>query len=217
MPRSEHRFRSSPADLEGPARSAGVRDERVLDALCRIPRAGFGPAEYVESAYRDRPFPIGHDQVTTQPSLSARMLDGLALAGTEHVLEVGTGLGFQTALLARLSADVVSSEWWLDLSGQARRNLDRQGIRDVELFVGDGRCPSVLRMPPLWCGRRFLMFLPPWSNSFGSAAVWCGRSAGVETNRSCSSNARRMWLVRRQVLILARFVRLHGRHGFPAP
>jgi hypothetical protein len=90
-----------PAELVAAARAAGISDERVLAAMNATPRAGFVPARYVTAAYRDEPIPIGHGQMTTQPSLSARMIEGLRLAGSDHVLEIGTGLGFQTALLAR--------------------------------------------------------------------------------------------------------------------
>ncbi|WP_228718508.1 protein-L-isoaspartate(D-aspartate) O-methyltransferase [Kitasatospora acidiphila] len=120
------------------ARETGIRDERLLGALRATPRAGFVPARYRALAYLDEPIPIANGQTTTQPSLSARMIDGLALTGNEHVLEVGTGLAFQTALLARLAADVVSIEMWPQLVRQARRNLARQSIRNVELCLGDG-------------------------------------------------------------------------------
>ena len=89
---------ASPSDLAAAARAAGIGDERVLEAIGATPRAGFVPAGYLTAAYRDEPIPIGHRQVTTQPSLSARMIEGLHLASGDHVLEIGTGLGFQTAL-----------------------------------------------------------------------------------------------------------------------
>jgi protein-L-isoaspartate(D-aspartate) O-methyltransferase len=111
------------------------------------PRARFVPVDQAAAAYDDKPIPLGHEQVTTQPSLSARMIESLDLAGDEHVLEIGTGLGFQTALLARLSADVVSIELWPDLVRQARRNLARQGVDNVELFTGDGSCGMPDRAP----------------------------------------------------------------------
>jgi len=122
-------------------RAAGVSDERLLRAIRAIraiPRAGFVPVEQTGVAYQDRPIPIAHGQVTTQPSLSAAMIESLALTGGEHVLEVGTGLGFQTALLAHLAGDVVSVDLWPDLVAQARQNLARQGICNVGLLVGDG-------------------------------------------------------------------------------
>ncbi|MFD4970392.1 protein-L-isoaspartate(D-aspartate) O-methyltransferase [Streptomyces sp. NPDC058424] len=119
-------------------RAAGVGDERLLQAVRATPRAAFVPAVHRADAYRDVPLPIGHGQVTTQPSLSAMMIDGLGLSGDEHVLEIGTGLGFQTALLAALAADVVTVELRPDIAERARSNLAAQGLRNIELRVGDG-------------------------------------------------------------------------------
>ena len=129
---------ASPSDLVAAVRAAGIGDARVLAAISATPRAGFVPGDYVTAAYRDEPIAIGHRQVTTQPSLSARMIQGLQLADGDHVLEIGTGLGFQTALLARLAATVVSIERWPDLAGQARRNLARHGIGNAQVRAGDG-------------------------------------------------------------------------------
>ncbi len=120
---------ASPSDLVAAARAAGIADERVLAAIGATPRAGFVPGDYLAAAYRDEPVPIGHRQVTTQPSLSARMIEGLHLQSGDHVLEIGTGLGFQTALLARLAARVISIERWPDLAGQARRNIVKERER----------------------------------------------------------------------------------------
>lgn len=90
-----------PDDLVSAVRAAGICDERVIEAILVTPRAGFVPSGRVGCAYDDVPIAIAHGQVTTQPSLSARMIESLGLEGGEHVLEVGTGLGFQTALLAQ--------------------------------------------------------------------------------------------------------------------
>src|SRR6266508_4115534 len=84
--------------LVAAAREAGVEDERVLAAIAAVPRAEFVPAERADQANVDTPIPIPHEQVTTQPSLVARMVEALALAGDERVLEIGTGYGWQTAL-----------------------------------------------------------------------------------------------------------------------
>jgi protein-L-isoaspartate(D-aspartate) O-methyltransferase len=97
----------SVADLVWAIRTAGITDPRLLDAIRTTPRADFVPSEHLALACVDQPIPIGHGQMTTQPSLCARMIEGLHLTGNEHVLDVGTGLGFQTALLARLAAVVV--------------------------------------------------------------------------------------------------------------
>jgi protein-L-isoaspartate(D-aspartate) O-methyltransferase len=120
------------------ARLAGVRDLRVLDAVATVPRALLVPPQYAGSAYLDEPIPIPHHQVTTQPSLSARMVEALHLTGTERVLEVGTGYGYQTALLARLCAFVTSVERWADLADHARRNLAAAGVGNVRVVAGDG-------------------------------------------------------------------------------
>jgi protein-L-isoaspartate(D-aspartate) O-methyltransferase len=117
---------------------AGIRDGRVIDAFRRVERVLFVPTSWIDRAYEDRPLPIPHHQVTTQPSLIARMIEGLRLTGTERVLEVGTGLGFQTALLAMLAKEVFSVERFPDLAEAAEANLRAAGIGDATLAVGDG-------------------------------------------------------------------------------
>lgn len=120
------------------SRLAGVTDTRVLDAIRSVPRGLFVPPHLVDDAQLDRPLPIPHAQVTTQPSLVARMVEALALTGTERVLEIGTGYGWQTALLARLAPEVWSVERWDDVAATARANLARYGATNVEVVVGDG-------------------------------------------------------------------------------
>ena len=112
--------------------------QRLLDAVGAVPRIDFVPQEERDRAYLDVPVRIPHDQVTTQPSLVARMIEALALSGDERVLEVGTGYGWQTALLARLAAAVWSVERRPDLAGTARENLARQRITNATVVVGDG-------------------------------------------------------------------------------
>ena len=111
---------------------------RVLDAIASVPRGDFVPPELSKSADRDRPLPIPHAQVTTQPSLVARMVEALALVGSERVLEVGTGYGWQSALLGRLAAEVWSVERWDDLAAAARTHLARSGVTNVHVVVADG-------------------------------------------------------------------------------
>jgi protein-L-isoaspartate(D-aspartate) O-methyltransferase len=124
--------------LLGRLTAAGISDERLLDAIGAIPRREFVPAECRGRADEDVPLPIPHGQVTTQPSLIARMLEGLALSGHERVLEVGAGHGFQTALLATLAREVWSIERWPDLAETARENLRRRGLRNAYVVVADG-------------------------------------------------------------------------------
>jgi protein-L-isoaspartate(D-aspartate) O-methyltransferase len=115
-----------------------VRDERVIQALEAVPRAGFVAVEELHRAYFDEPLPVPHRQVTTQPSLTAKMIEAFALTGSERVLEIGTGYGFQTALLAHLVPFVWSVERWADLAETAREHLARHGVDNVEIVVGDG-------------------------------------------------------------------------------
>jgi protein-L-isoaspartate(D-aspartate) O-methyltransferase len=206
-----------PEGLVSAVRATGISDARLLDAVRATPRAGFVPADRVAVAYVDEPVPIGHGQVTTQPSLSARMIEGLELVGDEHVLEIGTGLGFQTALLARLAADVVTIERWPDLAEQARRNLARAGIRNVRLFVGDGSqgVPDGAPYDAVVVSAAFPEVPPPLVEQLriGGRLVQPigtgGHEEVVAYRRSADG------LERRQVLTYARFVRLHGRYGFP--
>ncbi|MGY5127185.1 protein-L-isoaspartate(D-aspartate) O-methyltransferase [Streptomyces nigrescens] len=203
-------------DLVRAVRVVGISDERLLQAVRTTPRVHFVPADLAPSAYQDVPLPIGHGQVTTQPSLSAMMIDGLDLRGSEHVLEVGTGLGFQTALLARLAADVVSIEWWPDISQRARRNLDRQNIPHVELRVGDGSAGVPDRAPydAILVSAAFPDVPAPLVEQLriGGRLVQPlgtgGREEVVSFRRTASG------LERRRVLTLACFVRLHGRYGY---
>lgn len=116
----------------------GVADDRVIHAFRRVKREQFVPEEWTDAAYHDQPIPIPHGQVTTQPTLVGRMVAALRLTGSERVLEVGTGLGFQTAILALVAGEVFSIERFSDLAEQARSNLRTAGIEGVTIQVGDG-------------------------------------------------------------------------------
>jgi protein-L-isoaspartate(D-aspartate) O-methyltransferase len=203
--------------LAAAVEAAGVSDPRVLDAVRAVPREWFVPPDQVSVAYVDQPIRIPHGQVTTQPSLSARMLEGLALRGNEHVLEVGTGLGYQTALLARLAADVVSIERWPDLVEQAARNLRRQRIGNVRLMVGDGSqgAPEHAPYDAIVVSAAFPEVPPPLIEQLkvGGRLVQPVGSGGNEEVILFQRSAED--LVPQQVLTLARFVRLYGRYGFP--
>ncbi|WP_406674654.1 protein-L-isoaspartate(D-aspartate) O-methyltransferase [Nonomuraea sp. N2-4H] len=126
------------ADLVVAAEEVGVRDLRLLAAIAATPRELFVPPRSVARAYADEPIPLAHGQPTSQPSLVAQMIDALRLSGGETVLEIGTGYGYQTALLARLAWRVYSVERLPDLAAHARANLAAAGITGVEVLVGDG-------------------------------------------------------------------------------
>ncbi len=111
---------------------------RVVDAFQVVDRAEFVPEHLVADAYLDRPVEIPHEQVTSQPSLIARMVDAATIQPGDRVLEIGTGYGFQTAVLAHLAGEVVSVERHSSLADTARRNLERTGVTNVTVIVGDG-------------------------------------------------------------------------------
>lgn len=196
----------------------GVTDERLLDAFRTIPRADFVPPEHAGSAYRDRPVPIPHDQTTSQPSLSARMIDALDVAPADHALEIGTGLGFQTALLSRLAAHVTSIERWPDIADQARDNLIRRGIDNVDVRTGDGSLgvPDAAPFDVILVSAAFPEVPRPLVEqlALGGRLVQPVGPGGAEVVTLFAKDE--AGLQRVAVLVAARFVRLIGDHAFPA-
>lgn len=124
--------------VEEQLRARGIYDASVLEAMLRIPRHEFISAEYRSQAYADHPIPIGEEQTISQPFIIALSLQALALQGTESVLEVGTGSGYQTALLAVIARRVYSIERYVSLARSAEAVLDRLGLSTVSVVVGDG-------------------------------------------------------------------------------
>jgi len=116
----------------------GITDRRVLEALAKVPRHLFVPEALWHQAYSDRPLPIGYGQTISQPYIVALMTEALELQGDERVLEVGTGSGYQAAILAELAKQVYSVERMPELARRARRILDRLGYGNVLIRVGDG-------------------------------------------------------------------------------
>jgi protein-L-isoaspartate(D-aspartate) O-methyltransferase len=125
--------------VDSQLRARGIADQRVLDAMGRVPRHEFAPEQYRGQAYEDHPVPIGEGQTISQPYIVAIMLEALALSPADRVLEVGTGSGYVTALLAELAAEVISVERHTTLADPARDLLVRMGYTDVKVMVGDGR------------------------------------------------------------------------------
>jgi protein-L-isoaspartate(D-aspartate) O-methyltransferase len=192
-----------------------VQDERVLAAISAVPRAEFVPPQWADMANVDTPIPIPHRQVTTQPSLVARMVEALGLTGDERVLEIGTGYGWQTALLARLAQEVFSVERFTDIAETAGAAL--AGYDNVQIVVGDGSeglpehapfdailvaaaYPSVPRplAEQLAEGGRLVQPLGPGGAE--DVVLFEKRDGALNWVRSVGG---------------AHFVRLHGRHAFP--
>lgn len=124
--------------VEEQLRARDIVDERVLSAMERVPRELFIPDRERRRAYADAALPIGHDQTISQPYMVARICEVLALTGRERVLDVGTGSGYQAAVLAELAAEVHTIERIPELATEARKNLAEAGYERVEVHVGDG-------------------------------------------------------------------------------
>ena len=119
-------------------RARGVADARVLAAMARVPRHLFVPSPETARAYEDTPLPIGFDQTISQPYIVGYMSEALKLAPNHRVLEIGTGSGYQAAILAELAGDVFSIEIVPELADRARRTLAAAGYRNVQVRAGNG-------------------------------------------------------------------------------
>lgn len=116
----------------------GVSDQRVLSAIADIPREAFIDPSFRRAAYEDRALPIAMGQTISQPLMVAIMTQALQLTGSERVLEIGTGSGYQTAILSGLASYIYSVERYADLAYQAAFHLCQLGIQNVSIYIGDG-------------------------------------------------------------------------------
>ena len=124
--------------VQSQLRARGVRDQRVLAAMARVPRHEFVPERFHSQAYEDHPIPIGFGQTISQPYIVALMLEALAVQPGDIVLEIGTGSGYQAALLAELASHVYSIERHAPLAQNAEHILRKLGYTNVNVLVGDG-------------------------------------------------------------------------------
>jgi protein-L-isoaspartate(D-aspartate) O-methyltransferase len=203
-------------DLVDVIRRADVADERIIQAFKRVRREDYVPTDLKERAYFDDPLPIPHRQVTTQPSLSAKMIDALQVGEDDIVLEVGTGYGFQTALLSRLARFVHSIERWADLADVAQTNLEHGRISNVSVVVGDGSAglPEPAPFDRILVSAAFPRVPSPLVNQLadGGRLVQPIGMGGYDEvvafeKRDCSLSDDRH-------VTPASFVRLYGAHGF---
>jgi len=133
--------------VDAQLRARDIVDRRVLEAMERVPRELFVPPELRARAYDDAALPIGEGQTISQPYMVARICEALALGGAERVLDVGTGSGYQAAVLAELAVEVDTIERLRALAEQARRNLAAAGYDNVTVHVGDGTLGLPERAP----------------------------------------------------------------------
>ena len=137
----------SGAALAESLRRRGIDDPRVLAAFANVPRERFVPDDVRRRAYADRALPIGEGQTISQPFMVAAIVSALELEGDERVLDVGTGSGYQAAILAELAAEVVTIERLPELAARARRTLAGTGYERVDVRVGDGTLGVPERAP----------------------------------------------------------------------
>ncbi|MCU0631091.1 MAG: protein-L-isoaspartate(D-aspartate) O-methyltransferase [Methanoregulaceae archaeon] len=133
-PRAEERLRMVRDQIE----ARGVEDRKVLDAMREIPRHVFIPADFQSAAYQDRPLPIGSGQTISQPYIVGLMTALLELKQSDKVLEIGTGSGYQAAILSKLARTVLTIERLPEIGGKARDLMQRLGIVNVKVVIGDG-------------------------------------------------------------------------------
>ena len=126
--------------VEQQIRSRGIKEQKVIDAMLEVPRHIFVEPGLEDQAYSDFPLPIGHKQTISQPFIVAFMTEALQLTGGERVLEIGTGSGYQAAILSKIARYIYTVERVADLARTARRALDSYGAYNVHIRVNDGTC-----------------------------------------------------------------------------
>jgi len=201
--------------VEEQIRARGVRDERVLSAMEEVPRHLFVPPALRGSAYDDDPLPIGEGQTISQPFIVAEMTQALRLTGSEKVLEIGTGSGYQTAILSRLCREVVTVERLASLSEAARKRLDALGMSNVAYVVGDGSlgCPEKAPYDRILSAAASPAVPAPWIEQLAEGGIVV-LPMGRRYEQVLARVTRRDGSTHTELLGGCRFVPLIGEHGF---
>jgi len=209
----EHMLRR---DLKG----RDIRDPRVLAVMTRVPREEFVPQSHRDRAYSDGPLPIGMEQTISQPYIVALMTQELRVSKDCEVLEIGTGSGYQTAVLSKLAKKVYTVEKFAELSQSAQVVLERLGIGNVEFHVGDGSIGwPASRLPSSGCFDRILLTaavpqIPrPLTEQLvdGGIIIAPVGYSGVQELIICEKKAGRFI---ESAICDVRFVKLRGKYGF---
>jgi protein-L-isoaspartate(D-aspartate) O-methyltransferase len=210
--------------VERQLRRRGISDERVLEAMAAVPREVFVPERLRRRAYHDGALPIGGDQTISQPWIVAAISEALELDGDETVLEVGTGSGYSTCVLARLAREIVSIERIPDLAERAREQIAALGVDNVEVRVGDGSRGAQDRAPFEGIAVHATAPAPPASLlaqlALGGILVIPVAERRADTLTAFTRTAEEVDLgagvgIERRPIAPTRFVPLLGEEGFP--
>jgi protein-L-isoaspartate(D-aspartate) O-methyltransferase len=203
-------------DLKG----RDITNEHVLKAMAEVPREEFVPESYFTQAYADGPLPIGMGQTISQPYIVALMTQELWVGPDCEVLEIGTGSGYQTAVLSKLAKKVYTVERFAELSESAQVVLGRLGISNVEFYVGDGSCGwPASRLPQSGYFDRIMITaavpqIPkPLLGQLANGGFLIGPVGYGGAQELIVCEKRRDKLIER-VICDVRFVKLLGKHGF---
>lgn len=201
--------------VERQIRSRGIRSERVLEVIGAVPRHLFVPAPSVHLAYADEPLPIGAGQTISQPYIVAMMTDALSLGESDRVLEIGAGSGYQAAVLARLTREVIAVEADPSLAAQARARLARLGYANVRVEEGDGSLgwPATAPYDAILVAAAAPAVPPPLVDQLQEG----GRlviPVGPASSQELLLVEKRAGRVAERSLCACRFVPLRGRYGW---
>ncbi len=202
--------------VERQIRGRGVRDSRVLEAMREVPRHLFVPQALPAAAYADEPLSIGEGQTISQPFMVAAMAEALELTGTERVLEIGAGSGYQAAVLSRLASEVIAIESRPLLAEAARERLARLGYDQVRIVVGDGTLgwPESAPYDAILVAAAAPAVPPPLIEQLsegGRLVIPLGSPEHQDLRRLRKRNGR----IADQTLFACRFVPLVGRFAWP--
>jgi protein-L-isoaspartate(D-aspartate) O-methyltransferase len=204
------------AMVEYHLKARGIHDERVLAAMNRIQREVFVPAKYAAQSYDDNPLPIGAGQTISQPYIVALMMQCLELTGSEEVLEIGTGSGYQTAILAELAKKVYTIERFNELSESAQAVLAKQGFENIEYAIGDGSCgwPEDKQFDRIIVTAALPKIPQPLENQLKEGGLLVA-PVGGQWIQDLIAAKKKEGQLHPQTLCGCRFVKLIGKHGYP--
>ena len=203
-------------DLKG----RDITDPRVLAAMAEVPREEFVPESHLSQAYADGPLPIGQGQTISQPYIVALMTQELQIDRQCSVLEIGTGCGYQTAILSRLAKKVCTIERSSELADAAQAVLSKLAVENVDFHIGDGSCGwPTSKLPPSGCFDRIVITaaVPSIPRPLIRQLAETGyiiAPVGYSGSQRLLSCQKRMGKLIESAVCDVRFVKLVGKHGF---